>query len=680
MKFNHLNVPEHWQHYWSRYPEGYTILEALISWVSQVDDMVDNLNLTLEQVNKLQKWFDTLDVVPVIEDIINNKFSDGTIYDLINKDIFDTKADKTALNTLTGVVGGKIGRGEVVWSDITQEVRDIFLGSVPPAIVGKDSVTPETIVRGAVLNNKVKPKTLSLDRMAFSNVLGAIPINFASGYLAPEQTVSDIELMHTPEFIPVEKETEYIFNEDSGFVYRLYMYDTNNAIINTVETIMNGSRIFINEASPVTKIKLTTRTGYQINLQTHAYLSEHNVRIDSNVLPPQDFTVSYWGQDADPDFDFINKQLTLYNGGLWRNGTYTGLVFPKDTQGKTLPFSIPFPTERLDGTPTTNNTLLIIQVKTRIQSKKVEDNVRIMPYVDAKDPNSWTTIGMVNGRGHITFGGRYTVNGHLYGVQLPDIGSPVGGRNIRNSKGNTPTLTVTSDETAISNTDFIGSGNAGSTLESGLYTIGFQFLRLLDVTFKNYKGKAGLTVDNTVGTHSTLTGTGLLFLNNKIGFLSEVRGEYVTISASQFNGNEIAARIHGGNVQLDSCIISNNVNGIEVLAGQNDSHGIISNCQVNHNTGIALLVDGISVGETISGCHFYDATIHVKNTKMKPVRFVNCVIAGGVILENNTKVIFDDCYFPSGYGLLDSVITNTVIEGHGNEIEEPAMEAIFNTY
>lgn len=44
MKFNHLNVPGHWRHYWTRYPEGYTILEALVSWVSQVDLMVDNQN------------------------------------------------------------------------------------------------------------------------------------------------------------------------------------------------------------------------------------------------------------------------------------------------------------------------------------------------------------------------------------------------------------------------------------------------------------------------------------------------------------------------------------------------------------------------------------------------------------------------------------------------------------
>lgn len=43
-QFNHLNVPEHWERYWSKYPQGMTILESLYEWVSQVDAMVDNQN------------------------------------------------------------------------------------------------------------------------------------------------------------------------------------------------------------------------------------------------------------------------------------------------------------------------------------------------------------------------------------------------------------------------------------------------------------------------------------------------------------------------------------------------------------------------------------------------------------------------------------------------------------
>lgn len=58
MKFKHLNVPTHWQNYWSRYPEGYTILEALISWVSQVDDMTDNVNKWNEYLDAFVEHFD----------------------------------------------------------------------------------------------------------------------------------------------------------------------------------------------------------------------------------------------------------------------------------------------------------------------------------------------------------------------------------------------------------------------------------------------------------------------------------------------------------------------------------------------------------------------------------------------------------------------------------------------
>lgn len=58
MKFNHLNVPDHWRNYWSRYPEGYTILEALINWVGQVDSMVDNQNKLNDNVAQFRNEID----------------------------------------------------------------------------------------------------------------------------------------------------------------------------------------------------------------------------------------------------------------------------------------------------------------------------------------------------------------------------------------------------------------------------------------------------------------------------------------------------------------------------------------------------------------------------------------------------------------------------------------------
>lgn len=54
-KFKHLNIPSHWRQYWTQYPEGYTILEALINWVGQVDDMVDSYNQLTDHVDNFKE-------------------------------------------------------------------------------------------------------------------------------------------------------------------------------------------------------------------------------------------------------------------------------------------------------------------------------------------------------------------------------------------------------------------------------------------------------------------------------------------------------------------------------------------------------------------------------------------------------------------------------------------------
>jgi hypothetical protein len=57
--FNHLNIPDEWGNYFTKYPQGYTMLEALMNWVQQVDDMVDNLNLSNAQLENLQTYVNT---------------------------------------------------------------------------------------------------------------------------------------------------------------------------------------------------------------------------------------------------------------------------------------------------------------------------------------------------------------------------------------------------------------------------------------------------------------------------------------------------------------------------------------------------------------------------------------------------------------------------------------------
>lgn len=92
-KFNHLNVPSHWKHYWTKYPNGYTILEALLSWVSQVDEMVDNINDWNEYLDEFVETWDK-DLQAQVVNLLNVWREDGTLDQIINENVFNMKADK----------------------------------------------------------------------------------------------------------------------------------------------------------------------------------------------------------------------------------------------------------------------------------------------------------------------------------------------------------------------------------------------------------------------------------------------------------------------------------------------------------------------------------------------------------------------------------------------------------
>jgi parallel beta-helix repeat protein len=108
-KFNHLNVPNQWQHYWSSYPEGYTILEALLNWVAQVDNMVDNQNQLNDTVtsygNRLDDFIEQFDdnlqteVTEVLSEWQQSGFLDVVISEALQTEIDIVKTDLTQIVT-----------------------------------------------------------------------------------------------------------------------------------------------------------------------------------------------------------------------------------------------------------------------------------------------------------------------------------------------------------------------------------------------------------------------------------------------------------------------------------------------------------------------------------------------------------------------------------------------------
>lgn len=168
MKFNHLNVPSHWQNYWTRYPEGHTILEALISWVSQVDSMVDNVNEWNDYLDGFVESFDSK-LHGTVTDILNDWQHTGFLKLIINEAlqwqldgyITTNEQDKFSINqqldqvatTTNSQLAGKVdknGNEQITMAMLSTEIKG--------AINGGDwnvSVNTSDIENGAVNHLKL---------------------------------------------------------------------------------------------------------------------------------------------------------------------------------------------------------------------------------------------------------------------------------------------------------------------------------------------------------------------------------------------------------------------------------------------------------------------------------------------------------------------------------------------
>lgn len=165
MRFKHLNVPDTWQHYWSKYPEGYTILEALISWVSQVDSMVDNVNDWNTYLDNFVETFDD-NLQTTVHTILSDWEKSGLLADIINKatnERIDVVEDNISsinqnIDYLESSKIDKNGSGQVTWANMSQDAR-LNISGDKTAVVGVDSVGTDNIVNNSVTLPKISETT-----------------------------------------------------------------------------------------------------------------------------------------------------------------------------------------------------------------------------------------------------------------------------------------------------------------------------------------------------------------------------------------------------------------------------------------------------------------------------------------------------------------------------------------
>lgn len=136
-RFNHFHIPHKWEQYWTQYPEGYTIMESLINWISQVNDMVDNQNQTVDTVEAFRTTLDDFmeqvddDLSDIVQSTLTEWQESGfldvvidtalqTQMDILEQETeqklseFNTQVshlstDAVSLSKMTGLITGYIG-------------------------------------------------------------------------------------------------------------------------------------------------------------------------------------------------------------------------------------------------------------------------------------------------------------------------------------------------------------------------------------------------------------------------------------------------------------------------------------------------------------------------------------------------------------------------------------------
>lgn len=200
-------------------------------------------------------------------------------------------------------------------------------------------------------------------------------------------------------------------------------------------------------------------------------------------------------------------------------------------------------------------------------------------------------------------------------------------------------LVVASPKVTVEGITLSGDLDKSKTGQTGIFVDNAKyFLNFNNVKFLNFGGY-GLHIKRCQQETNTATVSGCEFVNNNTGVFLDERGEFVNITGNcKFRGNEISLLIAGGN----NSVIGNNINstgtGIKLIGGMNNSHGIISNNNIDHCYDYGIYIDGITEGETISNNHIYASAIYIKDSTTRSVRFIDNVIDSNMQGEGNDKI------------------------------------------
>lgn len=158
------------------------------------------------------------------------------------------------------------------------------------------------------------------------------------------------------------------------------------------------------------------------------------------------------------------------------------------------------------------------------------------------------------------------------------------------------------------------AGGTAVGTRSGVYVNNSQRVVLSRCYIKGFD-KHGISVADTG--HDTDYGNAVTIdccelSNNWANLFFGTRAEYCKVVGTTATKGRYGIWIQSGNVYCSGSMFNYNVDGVYLLNGTNDAHGVFSGCSINHNTAFALYADSIANGHSFVGCHFYYGDIYLK--------------------------------------------------------------------
>lgn len=289
MKFKHLNVPSHWEHYWTRYPEGYTVLEALISWVSQVDDMVDNVNDWNTYLDEFVNTFDT-ELQTTVFNILTDWDKSGFLADIINE-ATNERIDVVEANMIS-LDNKKIDKGNASVNDINKNLgkfdqtymSDDFLqqiaGSTPINATPADkSITTVKLADESVTSQKLVDDLL--------NRINYLDFTFTDGsFISSVGVVGAGPAYAYTSLIDISKGEEVeIMAGGTANVAVISEYDNSENFVRTIQQGQGYLGTYTFRANENTKIRITNSTAYLPH--ELVYVRKTNLVNDSSITQYQ---------------------------------------------------------------------------------------------------------------------------------------------------------------------------------------------------------------------------------------------------------------------------------------------------------------------------------------------------------------------------------------------------------